>query len=253
MNSRLLLRPLFWTASLIFNLRQPPFDDLRVRRAFAFATDRERWANSALSGLHSPATGGLVPPGMPGHSADIALPFDPEKARRLLADDGYPGGKGIPELIFIGPYWAEWGTRQEEFLTSLWYEILGARVSFEWLNMPEISRRLALRTHHMYVSGWSADYADPDNYLRLAVRVLQDGWENTHYEQLVEGARRTTSQEQRLQLYRSAENILLEEVPLLPVYYRRDLGLLKPWVKRAPYLPMHEEVWFWEDIILEPH
>jgi oligopeptide transport system substrate-binding protein len=105
----------------------------------------------------------------------------------------------------------------------------------------------------MVVLGWSADYADPDNYLRLAVSVLQDGWENTRYEQLLQGARKTTSQEQRLQLYRTAENILLEEMPLLPVYYRRDLGLLKPWVKKAPYLPMHEEVWFWEDIILEPH
>ena len=224
-----------------------------MRRAFALATDRERWASIALSGLHFPATGGLIPPGMPGHAADIALPFDPDQARHLLAEAGYPDGNGLPKLSFIAPYWAEWGVRQEEFLRSLWLEILGIEVSFEWLNWPEYERMLELGTHHMYVSGWSADFVDPDSYLRLAVSELQNGWQNTRYEQLIDEARRSTNQEERLKLYQSAENILLEEVPILPAYYRRDLGLLKPWVKKAPYLPIHEEAWQWEDIIIAPH
>jgi len=79
-----------------FDVSRPPFDDRRVRRAFTLATDRETLADVILRGYASPATGGFVPPGMPGHSPGIGLPYDPEAARRLLAEAGYPGGRGFP-------------------------------------------------------------------------------------------------------------------------------------------------------------
>ena len=81
-----------------FDVRFPPFDDVRVRQAFAHAVDRATMAEVALRGAVSPATGGLVPPGLPGHSAGIGLPYDPERAQRLLAEAGYADGHGFPTI-----------------------------------------------------------------------------------------------------------------------------------------------------------
>ncbi len=79
-----------------FDTTRPPFDDVRVRQAFAHALDRPALAQAVLHGLVSPATGGLVPPGLPGHAAGIGLVYDPERARRLLAEAGYLDGRGFP-------------------------------------------------------------------------------------------------------------------------------------------------------------
>ncbi|NIU61783.1 MAG: peptide ABC transporter substrate-binding protein, partial [Pseudomonas stutzeri] len=95
--------------------------DLRVRRAFSLATDRETFANVFLGGLAFPATGGFIPPGMPGHSAGIGLPYDPEGARRLLAEAGYPGGRGFPAVETLSSR----GSNEEGGLPAQWRENLG--------------------------------------------------------------------------------------------------------------------------------
>ena len=84
------------TAFLLFDVLQPPFDDPRVRRAFAHTVDIEILANEVLHGYEPPATGGLIPPGLAGHSPEIALPYDPTQARKLLAEAGYSAGRGFP-------------------------------------------------------------------------------------------------------------------------------------------------------------
>ena len=86
---------------MAFDVRRAPFDDPRVRRAFAYALDRETLAGVTLGGYFSPASGGLVPPGMPAHSPGIGLPYSPERARDLLAEAGYPGGRGFPTVDFV--------------------------------------------------------------------------------------------------------------------------------------------------------
>ncbi|NIO68115.1 MAG: hypothetical protein GTN71_03420 [Anaerolineae bacterium] len=96
-----------WLATIFvgFDASRPPFDDPRVRRAFVHTIDRETLADMVMRGSVFPGTGGFVPPGMPGHSAGIALPHDPDRARRLLAEGAYPSGRGFPvvdALIFRG-------------------------------------------------------------------------------------------------------------------------------------------------------
>ena len=248
----LLSSPLFSVGSLILSTRLPPFDDPRVRKAFTLAIDREKWANTVLDGLHFPASGGLIPPGLPGHAAGIALPFDPEQARYLLAEAGFPGGKALPEVSFSQRYWGEWSDRQESFLKSSWQEILGVEVSFGTSNWSQYESLVNEGKQHIYIVGLSAAYPDPDSILRRAFGRHRQGWQNIHYDELIERARRLTDQEERLRLYQLAETILLEEVPILPIYYRRTLGLFKPWVIKAPFDSLSEG-WFWEDIVIEPH
>jgi oligopeptide transport system substrate-binding protein len=101
------------------------------------------------------------------------------------------------------------------------------------------------------VTGWGADYPDPDNFLRVIPWKHLTGWQNETYERLIEEARGLADQRQRLQLYQQAERIMLEEAAVVPLYYDSWQHLLKPWVRRYPISGMKDS--FWKDVILEPH
>jgi ABC-type oligopeptide transport system substrate-binding subunit/class 3 adenylate cyclase len=240
--------PQLSTISVGFDVRRPPFDDSRVRRAFVMAIDRERLADVVLRGNHFPATGGFVPPGMPGHSPGIALPHDPDQARRLLAEAGYPAGRGFPSMLLltmrgIDPF--------NEYLQGEWQDVLGVQVTFEAMEWAPFLDRLERETAQMFALGWVADYPDPDSFLRTSSPLRHSGWQDTEYGRLVEEARRLTDQKGRLKLYRRADRILVEAAPLMPVLYVRIPWLVKPWVTRLPTSPINR--WFWKDVVIEPH
>lgn len=232
-----------------FDVSRPPFDDLRVRRAFTLATDQEALAHVALSGYAFPATGGLVPPGMPGHSPGIGLPYDPEAARHLLAEAGYPGGRGFPAIDCLA--------RDDpghdllcEYLGTQWLETLGVDLAWKQIEWGSFPDRMSQVTPHMWMVGWWVDYPDPDDFLRV-LWWFPPGWQNAAYDRLVEDARRVMDQEERMRMYRQADRILVEEAPLLPLCYARLHMLVKPWVRR--YLTSPQRWWYWKDVIIEPH
>ena len=233
-----------------FDVRRPPFDDPRVRRAFALATDRETLAHVTLRGYAFPATGGFVPPGMPGHSPGIGLSYDPEQARLLLAEAGYPGGQGFPELELLTAD-TPLPVSIVEDLQTRWLHNLGVEITSRHLSFREILDRLSREGPHMWFMGWSADYPDPDNFLRAAEWRLTGGWRNELYDRLIEGARRATEQGERMRMYQQAEPILLQEAPILPLCHLRWHLLVKPWVRKYALSPV--KVWFWKDVIIEPH
>jgi oligopeptide transport system substrate-binding protein len=232
-----------------FDVRRPPFDDLRVRRAFTLATDRETLADITLRGYAFPATGGFVPPGMPGHSPGIGLPYDPEEARYLLAEAGYPDGCGFPSIECV--------VRDDpghdllcEYLAAQWLESLGVEITWQEIEWARFSHRMSEQTPHIWMVGYWADYPDPDDYLRV-LWWLPPGWQNEAYHRLVEDARRAMDQGKRMQLYQQADRILIEEAPVLPLCYARFHMLVKPWVRK--YLTSPLRWWFWKDVIIEPH
>ena len=228
--------PLALTQFLIFISHCPPFDNVLVRRAFAYALDRETFAEVIQRGIGSPATGGIVPPGLPGHQPEIGLPFSPDKARQLMAEAGYPQGTGFPPVEFWGP-----GRESQEsvdFLVQQFLDILGIELRAELLEAGVIWRRQASGIWpHIYWNGWLADYPDPDNFLRVGV-LYQTDWRDPAYIDLVERARRVTSQAERMKMYREAEMMLIQEVPLVPVIYSKRHLFIKPWVTRYPSSPI---------------
>ncbi len=240
--------PWLATTYVVFDMRRPPFDDLWVRRAFVLALDRETLADVAMKGDVFPATGGFVPPGMPGHSAGIALPYDPERARELLAEAGYPGGRGFPIVDALAFHGTEPAV---EYLQAQWRESLGIEIIWEIMEWGMYLDRLDREPPHTCLAGWMADYPDPDNFLRVSPIRRYTGWQNKAYDSLVEEARRATDQEERMRLYQQADRILVEEAAIMPLTYRRYHLLVKPWVKKSPTSPM--KVWFWKDVIIEPH
>jgi ABC-type oligopeptide transport system substrate-binding subunit len=241
--------PQLVTAYLQFDVSRPPFDDIRVRQAFAMATDREALTKGATPNCF-PATGGFVPMGMPGHQPGIGLPWDPQRARQLLGEAGYPGGRGFPVVECVArPDQADLG----ENLQVQWEENLGVKITWERVGWQAILARLGEQVPHLLIMGWMADYPDPDNFLRARIDHIQhqSGWRNTDYDSLVKQAQRSLDQGERIRLYGEAERILAEEAPIIPVFHPSVRLLVKPWVTRFPTTGLRE--WFFKDVIIKPH
>jgi oligopeptide transport system substrate-binding protein len=232
-----------------FDVRQRPFNDRRVRQAFARAADRDSLADIALRGRFSPATGSIVPPGIPGHFPDIRLPCDLEGARQLLAEAGFPGGAGFPPVrlrsaasFMMGP--------MAETLSMQWREVLGVDVSMEVLPWPEYLASLRDDFPQLGLIGTVGELADPIAFFLEPV-VPEASWEHERLAELVEMARRAPDPARRLDHYREASQILVQEVPFFPVLHHRDHFLIKPWISSFPTSPIRYS--FFKDVVIEPH
>jgi oligopeptide transport system substrate-binding protein len=239
-------QPALETHFLAFVTSRPPCDDVRVRRALAMAIDRQQLPGIEQGGA-SPATGGFVPPGMPGHSPGIAPPFDAQGARRLLAEAGLrPGdlalaGLGLP------------GGEVSAYLQEQWRRNLG--IDTRWQHpqpyYEAIDERLQMSGLHMFEFTWAADYPDPDDFLRVLMRGgAAIGWGNEAYGRLVEDARRCSDQGRRMRLYREADQMLVGDAEIVPLTYGRQHCLVKPWVK-LQWSPLGTSLY--ADAIIEPH
>ncbi|TAH53144.1 MAG: hypothetical protein EYC68_04595 [Chloroflexota bacterium] len=209
----------------------PPLDDVRVRRALIHALDRERVSRASQGAELPAARGGIIPSGIAGHSPEIGLAFDLDHAQRLLAEAGYPKGRGFPPLILFSFADSDFVTENE--IARQWREHLGIEVSLQIaeLDVPEFDTQI-------HMNGWVADYPDPDNFLRNMSEYWQlrrAGWQNQRYFDLVETAASTPNRTERMALYREADRIwVAEDVVICPLVYFDKLAgvrLIKPWVK----------------------
>ena len=241
--------PMLGTTYAGFDVSRPPFDDPRVRRAFAMATDKKALADMVLRGYEGPAVGGLVPPGVPGHTKSFGQPYDPEKAQELLAEAGYPGGQGFPSIIA----WTWQGIKNRaEFLQTQWMEILGIKIAWHVMDFSEFIHRVDREPSHIIQTVWMPDYPDPDSVLRASPIRRRAHWQNEAFERLVGKARRVLDQEERLTLYAQADRMMVEDdVVLIPLTYMWSHILIKPWVQKFPASAINE--WLWKDFVIEPH
>jgi oligopeptide transport system substrate-binding protein len=232
-----------------FNTTLTPFDDKRVRQAFALALDKETLVSLVLEGYRFPADGGFIPAGMPGHSPGIGLPYDPERARQLLAAAGYPDGKNFPAIeCLLKPYHKP----EYEYLREQWRRVLGVEITWQAMAWDKLLNRLNHTPPHLFMIGWSPDFPDPDNLLRVGA-LFGDKlrWHNDTYLALVEEARQLANQAERMRLDQQADKILVEEAAIIPLYYHQAHSLVKSWISRFPTSPL--SLVFWKDVVIEPH
>jgi oligopeptide transport system substrate-binding protein len=236
------------TFGVRFDISRPPFDDVRVRRAFVLATDpqkRGEVVGHGFRGFTFPATGGLVPHGMPGHSPGIGLPYDPQRARQLLAEAGYPGGRDFPVADAVAH--PENGPGADH-LRAQWRDNLEVDIQWKIGTWSALVRPGELP--HMWYYGLAPAFPDPDDFLRLR-SPAHLGWRNETYDDLVEQARREMDPAERMKLYRQADKMLIEEAVILPISYGVASMLVKPWVKKLPATPFG---WYlWKNVIIDPH
>ncbi len=215
-----------------FNVSKPPFTDPRVRQAFALALDREEFPKILRGG--ELAARSWVPPGMPGYEPDVGLGHDPERARALLAEAGYPDGIGLPAVEYVyntGPV----NTLIAENLQAQWKRTLGITVSLDNVEWKVYLKRLEQDAPAMFRLGWGADYPDPDNFLALFTADSGNNhtrWANRRYDALVAAAASEPDAVRRLAMYRDAQRILTEQdAPIVPLFTHSQNILVKPWVR----------------------
>lgn len=243
-------RTSFTTTYFWFDLSRAPFDDLRLRRALAHAVDPRTLAEVDLRGYVFEAVGGLVPPGMPGHAPGVRPAYDPALARRLLAEAGYPGGQGFPDLFLAASYFSR---SVAGHVAAAWERVLGLSVKVAEMASQEEWEAQRERMHPLVtLGGWWADYPDPDTYLRVDVGLSLPEWHHEEYRGILDRVSRIADQEERLRLYLRAQEILAEEAPLVPLLHTPLHLMLKPWVRRYP-TTMVKYPGFWKDVIIEPH
>jgi len=220
-----------------FSISQPPFDNPLVRKAFAAATDRPGVITNVSGGLEQPALT-MTPPGVFGHidgyAEGIGLPFNPTQAQRWLADAGYPNGQGLPPIIL----WHNTSSTSEEianYVIQRWQEVLGATVERRDMSWQNYLSYLNSGGAQIWRLGWGADYNDAYSFLHDAIsRDRHGGWTNVTYDNLLDQAVVTSDPNVRMDLYKQAEEILVEsDAVVIPIYHNANGVLTQPHLQRT--------------------
>lgn len=210
---------------------RPPFDDPDVRRAFAMALDRERLNEEILEGTATVANG-LLPPGLPGYNESLmGIPYDPERARQLLAESQYTDG--LPEIIFTAVDDEGEPSDTVQFMVDSWKENLGVEVTVELLDADTYYSELESMGGHLYTYGWVADYPDPENFLDLLLHseAHDARYINKEFDALVEQARVEEDRDARLALYQQAEQLLIDDAGIIPLFHVKEYVLIRPHIE----------------------
>ena len=236
---RLRLDPLLNLTYLNFNVTKAPFTHPKVRRALALALDRSAISQRVFSGAW-PAAHTLVPPNCGAYTGPAGQPDDFAAARTLLAEAGYPGGRGFP-TVALQVLNDDKLPKMAEAIQAMWLRELGVKITIEPFEQKTWLQNQQTMTHTLGLMGWTADFADPITFLdtfRTGNGNNWTGWGSTTYDALLDQAAATADPFARFALLRQAEAIILDEVGLAPLVYRASTYLIHPAVKNWEPAPL---------------
>jgi oligopeptide transport system substrate-binding protein len=224
------------------NVTKPPFNNKLVRQAFSLSLDREIVVKKITKGGQLPAVA-FTPPGTAGYTARAKIEYNLAKAKELLAKAGYPNGQGFPKAEIL------YNTNEAhkviaEALQQMWKKELNVELTLtnqDWKVYLDSQKNL---NYNLARAGWIGDYPDPNTFLDMFLTGggnNQTGWSNKQYDALIAQASRTVNFDDRNEVFQKAEAILLEEMPVIPIYTYTRVKLLHPDVKN------------WHPTILDHH
>jgi len=251
-STELKIAPYLGTYFYRLNIKTPQLQDRRVRRALGMAIDREKLVENITKGGQIPAYT-MTPPGTMGYYPKSTLAFDPEGAKNLLSEAGYPNGEGFPAIEIL--YNTNEGHRKIAVaLQEMWKDYLN--IDIKLLNQ-EWKVYLATESAGDYQisrGGWIGDYVDPNNFLDMFLcggGNNRTGWCNEEYDRLIlEVAPSQSSHEERLAVFQQAETMLLDDMPIIPVYTYTSLKLVDLSVGNLDGNIMNQAMY--KDIYLSP-
>lgn len=231
------------TAYVNFDTTKAPFDDVKVRQAFSMAFDRQKYIDVVLLGKALPAEG-VYPPALPGYDINLeGLPYNPERARELLAESKYGGAGNLPEIVYTTSGYGSDSDLQASALAQMWQQNLGVEITIENLD-PDLYYDEINAGHHgqMMSNGWCADYPDPQNFVDVLFHSGAE-WNKSNYsnpdlDRLLEEAWVEKDIGKRIAMYQEAERIIINDAPVLFLNHSIDYVLVKPRVKGYVLTPI---------------
>jgi oligopeptide transport system substrate-binding protein len=214
------------------NVARPPLNDKRVRKALALAIDRESLVKNVTRGGQKPAYA-VSYPGTAGYFPTAKLEGTIEDAKRLLAEAGFPEGKGMPAIEFL------YNTSENhraiaEAIQQMWRNALGVNITLlnqEWKVYLDMQHS---KNYTLERAGWIADYVDPHVFLEIWETDNGNNdtnWSNAEYDKLLHASLAAKNDEERYALYQKMDAILVDELPIIPIYYYTRIRAMSPKVK----------------------
>lgn len=242
--------PFYGTYYYNLNLTRPPLDDVRVRRALALALDREAMVKTILRAGQEPAYH-FTPP-YAGYTPGAKLTGGLAEARRLLAEAGYPEGKGLRRLEILYNTSAT-HKAVAEAIQQMWQTGLGVEVALrneEWKVYLDSKDNLA---YDICRAGWIGDFPDPHGFLEVFMTGggnNDTGYANPDYDRLLKSALGMPDQTARMDVYRQLDSMLTRDIPEIPLYFYKRVHLLSPRVKN--WVPNIIDNRGWQYLDLQP-
>jgi oligopeptide transport system substrate-binding protein len=243
LNRELVVAPPGFSLSYIgFNVEQAPFDDPKFRQALALSINKTLIADQVLANLVVPATG-ILPPDFPGFDPIVQGPsYDAERAVSLLAESAY--ANNVPRIIITVPGTGGSVGLDLEVILEMWHTTLGIDVEIQQVEWATFLQDLNDKRLQAFAGlGWQADYPDPQDFLDILFhsesRLNHSAYANSTVDRLLEQARVAAEWEDRKALYNQAEQLILDDVPWIPLWFSgENVILLKPYVQGYKVTPL---------------
>lgn len=233
--------PMFATGYLGLNTTHEALSDRRVRQALSLALDRGLIIERVTK--NGQPAGGFVPPTMEAYATASALPYDPERARVLLAEAGFPDGEGFPAIDFLITN-SDTSRTFAEVVQEMWRTELGVSINILNKEWQVLIAEMDSGNFDIFLLSWIGDYLDPVTFLKI-MRTgdgnNRTGFANAEFDALIAQANQQSSLERRYALLAQAEAILLHEAPILPVTWARNMYLLHPDVQGWAPKPLMDQ------------
>ena len=230
--SQLTITPELSFSYIGFNCTKPPFDDPKIRQAFAMAVDKDKLVSLVYKGMMDKADG-ILPPGMPGYNSQLqGLEFNPQKALDLIKQSKYGDVSKLPPIVLTtAGYGGDVGSDLEA-LVNEWRQNLGVEVTIRQIDPERFMYHTKDELDNLYDSGWAADYPHPQDFLELLFASnTQNNWggySNSAVDALLVKAGKELDSAKSLTLYQQTEQLLVNDAACLPLWFGKSYTLVKP-------------------------
>jgi oligopeptide transport system substrate-binding protein len=238
------------------NTTRGPFKDAKVRRAMGLALDRQGLIDRVLRANQLPA-GGIVPP-LEGYKGAQEFHFDPAEAKKLMAEAGYPDGRGFPsggEAMKLLTQKSETASQVAEAVQAMWKQHLGIHIAVIQMDSNVYLKAQHEMDYDVAYAGWNADYYDAATFLDMWITDggnNETGWSNAAFDKLIADAGQCTDAAKRIGILLEAEHLVLKEAPVIPIYYATRTRLIHPAVKEWQPRLLDNRIWKYMDLVYPP-
>ncbi|MBN1176610.1 MAG: peptide ABC transporter substrate-binding protein [Dehalococcoidales bacterium] len=225
-----------------FNPTRPPFDDVNVRRAFSQAVDKDKIISLMFRDLVQRADG-ILPPGIPGYNEGLdGLEYDVAKAREWLALSSYGEASRLPDIVLTTSGYGGVISSSLEAIITQWRENLGVEVTVRQMEPERFLYTLREEKNEMFDMGWVADYPHPQNFLDILFHSGEENnfaeYSNAEVDAVLDKAAVEADYAKSLEMYRQAEQMMIDDAACLPLWFGKNYILVKPYVEGYELNPM---------------